>query len=57
MVPMTVLGYIESDLQADGIELVNPDLRHFLMAARRLSHEGWEGELCPRAGASDGREG
>ena len=42
MVPMTVLGYIESDLQADGIELVNPDLRHFLMAARRLSHEGWE---------------
>ena len=38
MVPMTVLGYIESDLQADGIELVNPDLRHFLMAARRLSN-------------------
>lgn len=42
VVPVTVLDYIESDLQGDGIELVNADLRHFLLTARRLSHDGWE---------------
>lgn len=42
VVPMTVLDFIESDLQADGIELANADLRHFLLVARRLSRDGWE---------------
>lgn len=42
VVPMTVLDYIESDLQSDGIELANADLRHFFLTARRLSREGWE---------------
>lgn len=41
-VPMTVLEFIDSDLQADGIELVNTDLRHFLNTARQLSRDGWE---------------
>jgi len=42
VVPMTVLDFIESDLQADGIELSNADLRHFMLTARQLSREGWE---------------
>ena len=41
-VPMTVLEFIESDLYADGIELVNQDLAHFYTNARRLSREGWD---------------
>lgn len=40
--PMTVLDYIESELQTDHIELANADLQHFFLAARRLSREGWE---------------
>lgn len=42
VVPMTVLDYIESDLQGDGIELANADLHHFLLTARRLSRDGWD---------------
>ncbi len=41
-VPMTVLEYIDSELQGDSIELTNADLRHFLDTARRLSIDGWE---------------
>ena len=41
-VPMTVLEFIELDLESDGIGLLNPDLAHFFNEARRLSREGWD---------------
>lgn len=41
-VPMTVLEFIESDLYADSIGLVNPDLAHFFKVAQRLSRDGWD---------------
>lgn len=41
-VPMTVLEFIESDLYADSIGLVNPDLAHFFKEAQRLSRDGWD---------------
>lgn len=40
--PMTVLEFIISELQADGISIVNTDLSHFLTVANQMSHEGWE---------------
>lgn len=42
VVAVSVLEYIESDLQQDGIALSNPDLAHFLSVAHRASRESWE---------------
>lgn len=42
--PVTVLDFIDSDLQADGITLANPDCAHLLEEARRLSTETWEAD-------------
>lgn len=43
--PLTVLDYIVSDLEADGITLVNPDAAHLLAAARRLAVADWEADF------------
>lgn len=40
-VPVTVLEYIDSDLNDDGITFTNPDLTHFLEVSRALSRDGW----------------
>lgn len=47
-VPMTVLEYIESDLAADEIGFVNPDLAHFFAEAQRLSRCTWDADLARR---------
>ncbi|MCM1076381.1 MAG: DNA primase [Bacteroides sp.] len=43
-VPMTVLEYIESDLMADEISFVNPDIAHFYDEALRLSRSNWDAD-------------
>ena len=48
VVPMTVLEYIESDLAADEIGFVNPDLAHFFEEAQRLSRYTWDADLARR---------
>ena len=42
--PVTVLEFIDSDLQADGITLANPDCARLLEEARKLSGETWEAD-------------
>lgn len=43
--PATVLEYIVADLEADGIELVNPDAALLLRTARQLSRANWNADL------------
>lgn len=43
--PLTVLQYIEQELESDGIELANPDVAKLFHTARRLSSETWEADL------------
>lgn len=44
--PITVLEYIISDLEADGIRMVNPDVALLMDAAVRLSREAWDEDLA-----------
>ncbi len=41
-VPLSVLEYIDAELEMDDIRFTNPDLAHFLDVARRISRESWE---------------
>ncbi len=43
--PATVLEYIVADLEADGIEMVNPDAALLLHTARGLSRANWNADL------------
>ena len=42
VVAVSVLEYIDSDLEHDGIRFSNADLSHFLDVARRYSREDWD---------------
>ena len=44
--PMTVLEYIASDLEADGITMTNPDVARLMEAATRLSTATWDEDLA-----------
>lgn len=43
--PVTVIDYVMSDLRADGISFVNPDLKHLLSEAEKHSVASWEADL------------